>query len=423
MYGLTIAAVAALAVVFLGVPAEADGSPAVIVSERYGQSCRGSVDGFPVLVLRGTHRERGEAHGFLGAREIVKTCDAMALTVNVMFGESGETAGWDHAKTLMARFEFPARFEAELDGMLEGIHKALPAPADRMLKATGREIGLDDLKMLQCGDTLELMRCSQFSAWGSFTPDGSTIIGRNWDYPPIFPHDTYCAFAVDPAEEGLQRTLDALWFGMIGAGMACLNEEQVYVSGNDAGSEDPSLVEHPTPGALAMRMVGETTSASDPLAAIESIVDQKTALALLYHIVVPAADGNGSQAFVFEHAPGATAPFAERVRSAPATRLEALVVTNDPLIGGRPGAEVCERFATIEAALDDPEAKGNLNFEGAHSILAAVAAPGPGTTTQYSAVIFPAMKEIFVAVGSGPGKPAVNERSVHLQWDVLFGLE
>lgn len=420
MHDVLVRAILVAAVlVCVSVAAASEQTPACSVSQRYGESCRGVVDGFPVLVLRGTHRERGEAHGFLAAGEIIKTCDAMALAVNAMSGEAKDASGWERAKKLMGRFRFPSRFEAELVGMLEGIHKALPDSCDRTLKATGAEITFDDLKMLQCGDTLELMKCSQFSAWGSFTPDASAIVGRNWDYPPIFPHDTYCAFAVDPTEDGLQRTLDAMWFGMIGAGMACLNEEQIYVSGNDAGSEDPNLVEHPTPGALAMRTVGETASTSDPLAAIESIVDQKTALALLYHIVAPTPDGNGSQAFVFEHAPGATAPFAARVRTAPTTRPDALVVTNDPLIGGRPGAEVCERFATIEAALDDPAMEGGLDFEKARAILDAVAKAG---ATQYSAVVFPGKREVRFAVASSSDEPATKQHYSRLQWDVVFGL-
>ena len=63
---------AALALIVLKAGASAGELPAITVSARYGQSCRGSVGGLPVLVLRGTHSERGEAHGFLGAKEIVK---------------------------------------------------------------------------------------------------------------------------------------------------------------------------------------------------------------------------------------------------------------------------------------------------------------------------------------------------------------
>jgi hypothetical protein len=414
---------ATVALAFLSMSASAGEPPESGVSRRHGQSCRGSVGGFPVLVLRGTHRERGEAHGFLAAREIIRTCDAMATAVNAM-GEAGANGtGWEAAKSLMDRFQFPERFQAELEGMMEGIREALPDAKDRELSATGAEVSLEDLKVLQCGDVLELMRCSQFSAWGSLTPDGNTIIGRNWDYPPIFPHDTYCAFAVDPAEEGLQKTLDAMWFGMIGAGMACLNEEGVYLSGNDAGSEDPSLVESPVPAALALRMTGETAHASDPLAAVERNIDQKTALALLYHIVAPAGlEGRGARAFVFEYAPGATSPFEERVRRPSGTLPDALILTNHPLLTGEGDGGTAERYARIESALSDPNAKGMVDADKVRAILDSVAASGPGTTTQYSAVTLPGRREIDVAVAPAPGHPATEQDYVTLQWDTVFDL-
>jgi hypothetical protein len=414
---------AAMALALLSAAASAEEMPIVNVSQRYGQSCRGSVGGFPVLVLRGTHRERGEAHGFLAAKEILKTCDAMAAAVNSMEPAGTGETGWEAARKLVNRFQFPERFQAELEGMLHGIEGALPDARDRKLKATDTEVTLEDLKVLQCGDVLELMRCSQFSAWGSLTPDGSTIIGRNWDYPPIFPHDTYCAFAVEPAEKGLQKTLDALWFGMIGAGMACLNEGGVYLSGNDAGSEDPSRVRSPVPVMLAVRTAAETALASDPLAAVERNIDQKTALALLYHIVAPAGpEGQGAKAFVFEYAPGATSPFAARVRRSTLTLPDALILTNDPLIGGASGGEVCDRYARMEKALADPSTQGKVDFEKARSILDSVAASGPGVTTQYSAVVIPAQKEVCVAVAPAAGKPATKQGYVRLQWDVVFSL-
>jgi len=414
---------AILAIVAVGAAASAEEPATITVSQRYGQSCRGSVGGLPVLVLRGTHRERGEAHGFLGAKEIVKTCDAMATAVNTM-GEGDEgKSGWDAAKGMVGRFQFPERFQAEIEGMLRGIEKALPDAGDRTLGATGAEVTLQDLMVLQCGDVLELMRCSQFSAWGSLTPDGGTIIGRNWDYPPIFPHDTYCAFAVDPAEDELQKTVDALWFGMIGAGMACLNEEGVYLSGNDAGSEDPSLVQSPVPGALAIRITAETARASDPLAALEQNIDQKTALALLYHIVAPGGpDGQAPGAFVFEYAPGATGPFEARIRPPSEALPDALIVTNHTLLTGGDDGGSADRYARIEAALGDPNARGKVGADEVRAILDSVAASGPGTTTQYSAMVIPGRREVRIAVAPAPGEPATKQEYVRLQWDVVFGL-
>ena len=414
---------AAVALAFLSAAASAGEPPAPTVSQRHGQSCRATVGDFPLLVLRGTHRERGEAHGFLGAKEIIRTCDAMATAVNAMAQPDTEETGWAAAKRLVSRFQVPERFQAELEGMMQGLREALPEAGDRALRATGAEVTLEDLKVLQCGDVLELMRCSQFAAWGSLTPDGSTIIGRNWDYPPIFPYDTYCAFAVAPAEDGLQQTLDAMWFGMIGAGMACLNEEGVYLSGNDAGSEDPSLVQSPVPAALAMRMAGETAGAGDALAAVQGNIDHKTALALLYHIVAPAGpEGQGSRAFVFEYAPGATTPFAARTRRASPTLPDALILTNHPLLTGNAEGGSAERYARIDSALRDPSSSGAVDSNRVRAILDSVAASGPGTTTQYSAVTLPAKRELHLAVAPGPGQPATSQPYVCLEWDAVFGL-
>ena len=91
--------------------------------------------------------------------------------------------------------------------------------------------------------------------------------------------------------------------------------------------------------------------------------------------------------------------------------------------GGRPGAEVCERYARIEEALSDPGSKGAVDVPKARAILDSVAAPGPGTTTQYSAVVLPSKRELHIAVGPAPEKPATKQRYSRLQWEVVFGLE
>ena len=80
---------------------------------------------------------------------------------------------------------------------------------------------------------------------------------------------------------------------------------------------------------------------------------------------------------------------------------------------------MCERFATIEAALDDPATKGSLDFEKARAILDAVARAG---ATQYSAVAFPAKKEVRFAVAPSSEQPATKQHYSRLQWDVLFNL-
>lgn len=222
----------------------------VVVTQKYEKSMRGEIGDIPVLILRGTHRERGKAHGFLGAKEIVKTVDSMAVAIDFAGRESKKPVSWNSAAKLIGRFRYPERFVDELEGMLVGIEEALPDANDRTMKATQKPLTITDLKILQCGDVMELMLCSQFSAWGDMTKDGGTIIGRNWDYPPFFPFDTYCIFAIEPAEKGLQKTIDALWFGMLGAGFACLNEQSVYISADNGGEHQLNKIENPIPPPL-----------------------------------------------------------------------------------------------------------------------------------------------------------------------------
>jgi hypothetical protein len=171
-------------------------SSEITITARYGKSVRGSADGFPLLILRGTHTEHGKAHGFLSAKEIISSIETMAGFID----RSG--SNWDDFVAGVKRFTFPERFEQELGGMLSGIHGALGVPAQRIVPALKREVGLDDLKVLQCGDLFELAKCSQFSAWGPFTSDREVIVGRNFDYPPLFPTQNPVVLAVEPADGG-----------------------------------------------------------------------------------------------------------------------------------------------------------------------------------------------------------------------------
>ncbi len=390
------------------------------VVKRYEKSVRASVGGFPLLVLRGTHRERGRAHGYLGAREIVKTLDTMALAVNRL-GEDG--SGWKRAGSLVDRFGFPERFVEEVDGMLAGIEEALPDAKDRTLAATGAPVTKADhhghpvRRRAGAHAVQPVLRVGR--------PDARRR-GRHrakLGLPPFFPFDTYCIFAVDPEEEGLERTLDALWFGMVGAGFACLNEEGVYLSANDGGDEPRNVIEKPCPGALAMRMAGETMSAVDPLAAIREDIDQRVALHLLFHMVAPpASKGEAPRAWVFEHMPGAKGAFETRLRGPKAALPEALFVTNTPMIGKADSESGCERYGKILAGLSAAGEDAPVDFERARAILDSASVAGPRTTTQYSGIIYPRRMEMHVAVSPAAGRSATKAPYTRVRWSDVWAL-
>jgi hypothetical protein len=393
----------------------------IVVTQTYQKSLRGKIGEFPVLILRGTHRERGRAHGYLGAKEIVRTADAMATAINMAGKVRKKAISWEGAAGMTGRFRYPERFTQELEGMLEGVEEALPNANDRTLKATGKPLTMADLRILQCGDVLELMMCSQFSAWGGMTEDGATIIGRNWDYPPFFPFDTYCIFAVSPAEKGLAKTIDALWFGMLGAGFACINGEGVYLSADDGGEEDMTKTRDPVPAALAVRMAAESATAADPLASVRENIFGKSALHILYHIVAPAEKAGGSpRAWIFEYLPGSGRSFEHQLRTPTASLPQTLFVTNTPMIGRKDSESGCERYDRLLARLSSKDGSARLDFDSARALMDSVSRNEPGVTTQYSGVAYPQKKEIHIAVAVTPGRSATKERYTRVRWDDVW---
>ena len=404
------------------------------VVARHGASVRASVDGRAVLVLRGSHAERGMAHGVLGAREIIETVDFLAAKLNTIGAlvDPDRTAAdkprinWQNFCKAAQRFEMPERFREELAGMLRGIEQALSAEADRTLKATGQRITLADLAALQTCDVLELMRCSQFSVWGDLTSDGQVLVGRNWDYPPVFSSTTYCVFAVEPSEPELSPTLDAMWFGMLGTGMAALNRHGIYLAANDGGVHRSMLaVGHPMPAALLSRLLIERMTPEDAAETLRAGLTDRVALALIFHLVVPASSpGQATRAYALEYAPWADAA-RKLLREPELARSNCLVCTNHFVVdGGQATGNTAERFGLLTDGIRAYRKQHEkIDFEAARKMLDAVGRRSPLNTTQYSAVAWPAQRKLQIAVSPKTGKSATAEPYVLFAWEELFGLK
>ena len=86
------------------------------------------------------------------------------------------------------------------------------------------------------------------------------IIGRNFDSVPFaFSNQDRVVLAIEPAEKELKATLECLYFGMVGCGLAAINSEGVYFSSDDGGPGEGGLGpdSRPIPGALLGRMAIE----------------------------------------------------------------------------------------------------------------------------------------------------------------------
>jgi len=422
---LAFSLAAALAGAVATQPATGPAEPAlgpIVVRARHGQSIRGTIDGFPFLLLRGTHEERGEAHGALAAKEIVAICDSTAGFLKLgSYAANRPDATWEDGLASLSRFTFPARFEAELRAMLRGIQAVLPDAADRTVKSLGREISLEDLKLLQTGEIFELMRCSQFSAWGVLTDDGQPIVGRNWDYPPLYSMDYACVIAMEPAEDGLSPTIDAMCFGMIGCGLATLNRDGVYAAANDAGIDEGGLhAAEATPAGFLLRSILETTPPDGVLKDFSNAITNRMALGLLLHFVgIPGPNG---PAAILEYDPrpnggGVHIRYAERKLPV------ALLVTNHCDASG-PRDESLGRYRKISNAINKiGREQGKIGFDQARDIMRLVAKASPTNATLYTAVVWPQQRRLMVAVAPDLSTPATEGRYVVVDWNSLFALD
>jgi hypothetical protein len=412
---ILIAACLPAAPVFAGSTAE------VVVTDRHERSLRGTIDGQAFLLLRGDHTERGKAHGYLAAREILGSING---TLSAL--ESQRPGVWDRRFVpAMARFDFEPRYQQELAGMLEGIRAALPDPQDRVIEALGREVSLDDLKVGQCLGDLLGMGCSSFSIWGPLTADGQVMTGRNLDYwtYPVSGYDA--VIAVEPDEPQLKATLDMAFFGTVGAGTS-MNSDGVFVALHDGGVRTNQTEGTFTPRILAIRSALET---ADPENAAKYIAEQlrrtRPTMGSSLHVSAPLDPAEpGTLPAVLEwdmhEADGGVT-----VRAVSLDHPGGLVCTNHfaQRDGGDASDDSARRYDRLTDALEQSaQWERPVAFEDARRILDMVAKNGQ-TVTYISCLVWPAQRKVALGMTPDHGVSATKAPWVTFTWDDVFNAE
>lgn len=391
---------------------------------RHGQSERGTLRGLKVVILRGTHAERGEAQGALCAREIIAEIRDFAIPTaetgsKALTGQKGIDAYEKVIRPSMSKLHWAPRFEEELAGMLRGIQKALPTAKDRLLPELGREIDLDDLKAWNTLADWAHQGCSSFAAWGALTPDGQVIAGRNLDFPSSpGVRAAHCLMAFVPSEEGIQPTLGVSFMGMIGV-ITAMNQDGVFVSMNNISELVSSDKTNRTPRCLALRVALEQAHGATALADVPESLRRQPIL-VGNNILVCRSAPRGPLAAVLEwdgqaQDSGVTLRSGEQRNGA-----SAIFCTNHYVDRGgtSPEAGSLGRYAAMreEAGRFLADEKQLSSLQEARRVLARSAGP----KTLHSVVVWPATRSWAVALSSGEGKPAVTEPWTEFSWtDVL----
>lgn len=212
-----------------------------------------------VLRLWGTPRERGFAHGWLLAEDVLEGADK---SLSMFFGE--RMALYDALMLPLARtaFRFSDDERAEIEGILEGIEARIPEEEKRTLKSIGRAPRIDDLLLINVFGDVYALGCSSLAVWGKRTADGQTLVVRNFDFPAldlVVSHQHVRVVAPGPDTKGY---VAIAYPGGIGV-LTALNEAGVFVAIHDVhvtpGMQD--MAQGNVPRLVALRRLMETLDA------------------------------------------------------------------------------------------------------------------------------------------------------------------
>ena len=226
-------------------------------------------DGHRVLTVWGTPHERGFAHGYLLAPSILKGIRHDLEKVMRPLLPKFDTMV---VKAVAPAFAFAPHEEKELEGILAGIRKRLP-PEEVKIAALKRDVTVNDLKALNTFGDWYPLACSSVAVWGDRSPDGTALVGRNFDFPGfelILAHQIIVVRAKDGERHG---SVSISYPGCVGATTG-MSTQGLFVSIHDVPVKPPMLTafRKNVPRLVAVRRLFEQVSGDKPLETAQELV-------------------------------------------------------------------------------------------------------------------------------------------------------
>ncbi|MCK6455781.1 MAG: C45 family autoproteolytic acyltransferase/hydrolase [Phycisphaerae bacterium] len=359
-----------------------------------------------LLHVWGTAYERGYAHGYLLANEIHDTFEAYLADLE-------RSGGPDRYRTLsrpLAESTLRARpiYEREMRGIADGMNARLGEKA--VLRGLDRPMEYGDIFALNAISDWMRPFCSSFVVWGGQTVDGSTLTGRNLDWPRIEWMIGADVIIVQSPGDRPRRAgwVSLAWPGFIGC-MTGMNEHGVTISIHDVPGPTPERPFGFVPRGLALREAIEQAEGRDAIEDVARVVRRRV-VAVATNVMV-----SRPYAGALDDVPAAVIEYDGVLSDAdgvtvrrPEPGLTNLQCTNH--YRQRRPAERCSRYETISAAL---RRRVKLNVDLAWEIVASAAAPQPTLPRMlsYHSVVFePNARRIHVAFATKTAKAADRPR-------------
>jgi hypothetical protein len=380
------------------------------VVAKHGKGVRATYDGLPVLILKGTAADRGRDHGFLCSREILQFLDAFVPVVKAR--KSGD---WDKDVVPVARrFVWPKRYEDEMAAMIVGIREALPDAKARTLKSLGREVTIDDLKVMNSIADLFGMGCSSFSAWGDLTEDGQVITGRNGDYATFPVPFSFCIVALRPEEKEIKPTFSVGAMGLVASGTV-MNADGVFAAVHDESGLPREKSTAIQPRILSLQSAVESARADHAVEDIAAALRRS-----------PVAVGNNIHVSSPEIAPailewdGNAKEQGVTVRAVKPDEFRTAIVCTNHYRARAERNSGCGRYASLSEALRRAASeKRKIDLAAAQQMMDAVG-PNGATMTYLSVIAFPKQRRMVVALATKPGVSATKGHWTTVDWDAVF---
>lgn len=272
-----------------------------------------------LLQISGNPFERGYAHGFLLATQIIDWSVFYQFQTNM---KSNATFYELFANWLMENQFVEKDFDDEVSGVLAGMKDS---GVSLSFDGLGRNFQKKDIYVINAylegtpgtgamdpGPIVDrvTMSCTQFVAWGRTTVDGHTIAGRNMDgeTDPYFVTATHLiVFAVEPYYSNELRFVSIMWPGHIGS-LSAMNEKGLSAMLN-CGSVSPSdvptnitLVEYSIRKAISTLTVGSPQEALGVFDQYKCSTGGATAAGsvIVFSAPVNTSDAANVPGFVFE---------------------------------------------------------------------------------------------------------------------------
>ena len=403
----------------------------MVVSERYGKSLRAEIGDIGILVMRGTDEEMGEAQGALAGKEILRLVDDFLIpAIN-----RGKQNVWDTVMLPMAKsFALPEPYEKELASIVRGLVIRYPKDKDRMLNSIGREISLDDLRVLNCLNEFMGVShngCSSFSAWGPLTADGSVISGRNLDYKKFSGQIPFMVLAREPVNQQRQATIEIGGPGYVGATTA-MNASGLFAMMHYVDGSPVRRANQDIPRAMVVREALEEMPSPFSIEKVADIFRNRAVqIGNNTHFSLPLQEpDSGPFPFVVEWDGNDQNDGGATLRCPDFAAVpDALICTNHFVSrrfdekAGPVEKDSVSRYDLLARQLKQMQRDGTkIDHNAAIGLMRSVAQSG-SMMTYLTVVSFPKTRQILFAVSPKPGKPATDGKWVEIKWKDVFGIE